>query len=221
MASSLTADDFPRLLAAVRELRNAIIDPNSGCSPDWGILTIRAGVVRRILAGETLETLPFLFSSADPADLDPSLPLRTRAKFGEVWRVLDAWLSFPPCAPREVRNQLLTCLEEAEELLAASLTPPDGPEPPDKFRWRGNVCPGLSPLQYRLLAYLWDDGGRRKCVDFGELLDHVWEGKNTLPTSIKSFVSRLNTKLNTDGQPQGIYLGLATENYNVVCSWGQ
>ncbi|HKI35268.1 MAG TPA: helix-turn-helix domain-containing protein [Gemmataceae bacterium] len=93
----------------------------------------------------------------------------------------------------------------------------DGPVPPNKFRWRGNVCERLSPLQYRLLAYLWDGGRRRGCVGFEELLEHVWEGKDTLRTSLKSSVSRLNTKLNT----VGIYLGLATESYNVVCSWGQ
>jgi hypothetical protein len=96
---------------------------------------------------------------------------------------------------------------------------PDGPEAPDKFRWRGNVCGGLSKLQYILLDYLWNEGQRRRSIPFEEAREGIW-GTDLRDTSIKSSVSRLNTKLNRDGRPNGIYLGLGTENYNITCTWG-
>jgi hypothetical protein len=97
--------------------------------------------------------------------------------------------------------------------------PPDGPEPPNQFRWHANTCGGLSALQFQFLVHMWNRGRRRRCVSFEELLCHVWTGKDTLAASIKTFVSRLDTKLNRDARPRGIYLGLGTENRNVTCTW--
>ena len=99
--------------------------------------------------------------------------------------------------------------------LAAVLPLADGPRPPSSFFWRGKVCKGLSNLQYNLLAHLWAEGQRLQCVTYEELRERVWD-KEVKDTTIPSAVSRLNKQLNEDG----IYLGLGTNNYHVICTWG-
>jgi hypothetical protein len=94
----------------------------------------------------------------------------------------------------------------------------DGPDPPDKFRWRGNVCERLSADRYALLAYLWDGGRLSRCVTFQDACDRVF-GKPLEDASIRSMVCRLDTQLMKDSRPHGIHLGLGTRACHITCDW--
>jgi hypothetical protein len=84
---------------------------------------------------------------------------------------------------------------------------PDGPFDGDSFAWQGKVCDGLTNLEYHLLSYFWDEGRLIACANYDELKEHVWGGKEVQWSTVKSQVSRTNTKLNEEG----IYLGLETD----------
>jgi hypothetical protein len=170
----LTADDFPRLLAAVRELRQAILEPksirteeeasNPNAFPDWRIIGDRACRVARILAGWTL---PYSYGMPSTrSDLDPSLPVVTRAKIGELWHVVTQqdprfgpWTQSPHTL-QEVRDQLLVFLDGVAELLRGSrFGPCEGPD------WDE-----LDPKVRQLLLYM----SERDSADLAEVCRHVW-----------------------------------------------
>jgi hypothetical protein len=55
----------------------------------------------------------------------------------------------------------------------------EGPIPPDRFRWRGKVIEGLSPLQWRLLEVLFEQGRPRGGVPLESVISHVYGVRRT------------------------------------------
>jgi hypothetical protein len=112
-----------------------------------------------------------------------------------------------------------------DELTLPSLSPAEEPDPPQPdgpfdgkaFAWKGKVCRCLSPQQYRLMVYLWNEGRPRRSVTYTDLQENVWENREVAWETVKSAVSRLDTRLQEDG----IYLGFETSvTYHVRVRWG-
>jgi hypothetical protein len=168
----------------------------------WRIVGQRACEARRMLARD--RNSPY----RGPIDhIDPALPVEQRARLKDVWEQLD-WEPLFRCGNRD---QLLLFLEESIALLT-----PGGPKKPDGFEWQGHVCPDLTLHDMLLLTFFWDGGRRRRCATFEELRDDFW-GSRVTDGAIRSGVSRCNTKL----EEAHIFIGLGTEKYTVVCTWGE
>jgi hypothetical protein len=132
--------------------------------------------------------------------LDQNLPLPTRGKLREVW----TW-KFSMAD----RDRFQLAVQDAIAVLTAG-----GPKKPDSFEWRGHVCHDLGLCDMLLLTFLWNGGRRRQSANFEELRLDFWGHKTD--STIRSAVSRLNTRL----EEAQIFLGLGTQNYTVVCTWG-
>jgi hypothetical protein len=176
----LTASDFPRLLAAVRELQRAIVDWKSvrtdweaahpGSYPDWLVIGDRTVAVARMLA----ESPPTFGVPDNRADINPSLPVNTRATISRLWLVVtwqDAhfgdWARSIH-ALREVRDQLIVFLDDVARLLRPS---------------RFGSCEGpdwdeLDPQVRQLLLYM----NEHESADLEELCRRVW-GKDAADVS--------------------------------------
>jgi hypothetical protein len=117
----------------------------------------------------------------------------------------------PQCGPAEFYDAIRFGIEHPRCLSPT----PDGPGKGSSFAWRGNVCECLSPLERRLLFYLWDHGRRMRSATYQELVERVWP-KRVSWGAVKVAISRLDAKLNTDG----IYLNFSTgANHGVRVGW--
>ena len=54
-------------------------------------------------------------------------------------------------------------------------SPPDGPLPPDGFRWKGKEFRGLAPQPWRLIDFLWQQKGQQ--AEFAQLAEPVWRDR--------------------------------------------
>jgi hypothetical protein len=96
--------------------------------------------------------------------------------------------------------------------------PSAGPFDGDSFAWGGRACKSLSKKQYDLLVFFWDNGQMMRSATYGELVERVWgsDEDTTTWSAVKSFVSRLDTRLDEDG----ISLGIHTQSErNVYVDW--
>jgi hypothetical protein len=75
----------------------------------------------------------------------------------------------------------------------------DGPEDPC-WLWWGNVRHELAPRLWQILDHLWN----RDKVSVEDLVSHVWseEGEEIKDPTVRSYLSRLNTRLNEIGVPR-------------------
>ncbi len=94
--------------------------------------------------------------------------------------------------------QVLLYLEKSLKRKPRSSVPaqpvlPDGPAPPNIFRWKGKEH-SVPPLQWRLLQFLWD----RKNPKVQDVIDSVWgHDSNKKDNDLSVALSRLNSRLAT------------------------
>jgi hypothetical protein len=170
---------------------------------EWGVVVQRAYSARKLLGLEPNGN----WLGGGIADLDPALPVEQRARLKDVWEQLGSH----PVLQYGNRDRLLLFLKDSIALLT-----PGGPKKPGQFEWQGHVCGDLTLHDMMLLTFLWNDGRRRYRATFEELRDDFWGG-NVVDSTIRSRVSRCNTKL----EEAHIFIGLGTEKYTVVCTWGE
>jgi hypothetical protein len=99
-------------------------------------------------------------------------------------------------------------------------TKPEGPFDRKSFRWKGEVCERLTPLEYSFVEYFWNNGKPLAIASYEELLERVWGTTRAKLQwdSMRTYVWKLNKKLNEDRIDIG--LEASSTDHSVGADWG-
>jgi hypothetical protein len=229
----ITAESLPPIVALLRDLRQTLGRwDQAHCQYEAGgerpprvlglaVLRRAARVAYALMPGQRdtfrgARLAPAMHGVVCYVTLDPTLPLAVRAAYNALLGLADG-SDETRFGPRRwwLDGQRMALLQFLDETIATFDVFGNGPVPPDGFRWQGRECQGLGHLPYLLLDYLWDQGGRLKSATFEDVCERVWGSNDVQAETIRTCVSRLDSKLSRDG----ICLGLGTKHGHVVCDW--
>jgi HEAT repeat protein len=215
----LKDDDPQRRRAAAHAWRGMGLDLASGAVPELikllndGDKEVRLEALATLtwLGPEAEAAVPALLDilQQDPEESTRIAALRALLRIDPEHRLIQPDLAaIPGAAPREVLlNMLRKVGVEARPLreqlqkgwrAGRGLQPPhpDGPEPPDKFWFRGEGFK-IHPTPCKLLTCLW---GQEK-VPIKEAAPQVWETSDPTPDQVKSTLKSVNNTLLQAGVP--------------------